>query len=713
MLQFAGTLKRIYSGGDTARARRWVASDYIDRVLFAAPGAPVLFWPGAGAARLVPGLTDSDGYDGVEVFDDHVLLWRGAILKWSARSDFGLWIPLNLTVAAGRAAIESDFTQLASGSSTPPVFLADVAGEFVVGQFVRTISYESDATAILYDYFRVRSAALEAEFAAQSIKRAQVVPAGKTVRVSLGYYSTFLDWPVQSRIRLNGEATRLVVTGRSRNATYSAALASDSAAIPPVGQTMSLPMGRIVTEAQSGDVVSVGPSTALGQDLYEIVGPPSFSLAVRRLGIGDKLSGTIWVEGSEVTFQNWVEVRNDDTVDVPIPAEAAVSVVSSLILEPIGLTGGTAVGTKIPAGAVLETVDANESGEVLNVGSAINGDIYAVVALAEFAYILKRRSIQSIQSVGQAAGTFFLRPEILDEGVVGRYAWCRAGDREIAFVGNKGIYVYAGGQNLRAVCVEHWDTFRDEVDWARADEIVAHHNRRQSEVWFVYPTPTAETKVLIWNYFENSVVVDRYSGDLNGITAIGAVDWELAPTWDSLDVAEKCDGEAKRWYEYVEVPEREYAVFATGGTAGNLTWGEDPEKTYPRMYVHGRVWSRATNDDCEPEAIVSLAETPDFDFGTPEAWKYADTVYLVLTQRSGVPEGAMLEVQVGARDNLNSPIRWSSVQSLSVTEASSAPTKINATVSGRYLRLRFRSATVGANWGISAYHLTARRGGTY
>jgi len=72
-----------------------------------------------------------------------------------------------------------------------------------------------------------------------------------------------------------------------------------------------------------------------------------------------------------------------------------------------------------------------------------------------------------------------------------------------------------------------------------------------------------------------------------------------------------------------------------------------------------------------------------------------------------------LTVTVGARDNLNSPIRWSEPQELSITEAGSGPTKINATVSGRYLRLRFASEAVGANWGITAYHITARRGGTY
>ena len=712
-LQFSGILDSIYSGASTARTARWYAADYIDRVLFATPSVQPLFWPGTGQARPIPGLPDANGYDGVEVFDDHVMLWRGALLKWSGRGDFSNWIPVGVTAAFGTASLESDFTMTPAGSTTAHAYVTGLAGEFVIGQFARIVSYESDLKKIAYDYFRVSDVALESVQRTNAIKRSQSVEAGQTKRIYLGRYDTYVNWTTGARLKVNGAATALKVTARSRNANYAYQTSAASPPIPEIGATLVLPFGSVPTEMFAGDVLSIGPTENPGQDLYRVKQAPSFSVTVERLGIGDRITGQVFSVGSRVSFQNWVEVENTGTSSVIIPPEAEVTVVSSLVLTPLGFTGGTAVGAKIPSGSAVETINANESGEVLNVGAAINGDIYAVVTLAEFAYILKKRSIQSIQSVGQAAGTFFIRPEIVDEGPIGRYSWCRAGDREIAYNGNKGMYLYGGGQNLRAIAQQHWEKFRDEVDWARADEIVAHHNRRDSEVWFTYPTPSGVTKVYIWNYAEDSVVIDRYPDDLNGITALGRVDWELAPTWSSLDPSEKCNGIAKRWYEYVVVAEREYTLVAIGGDAGSVVRGEDPDKTVPRLLVHGRVWSRSSRDDCNPDPIPSSAETPDFDFGDPTVWKYVDTVYVVLNGKENVPSDATLQVTIGARDNLNSPIRWSVPQNLLVSSAGSEPTKVNATVSGRYIRVRFSSESVGANWGVSGYHITARKGGAY
>jgi hypothetical protein len=713
-LQFSGILNDpIYTGASTSRGSRWVAADYIDRVLFAAPSAPVLFWPGAGKARPVPGLTDTNGYDGVEIFDGHVMLWRGPVLKWSAGGDFANWIPVGITAASGRATLESDLVMTPAGSTTGHAFLTDFSGNIVVDQFVRLVSNETDASTILYDYFQVRSVALETEQAASTIKRPQSVPAGGKARIYLGRYDTYVDWTTGARLKIGNEATNLYVTNRSRNAAGYYQTDSASDAIPAVGGPLTLTFDRIPTEFFAGDVVSVGPLDEPGQDLYQIKSAPSYATTLTRLGIGDRVRGSIFDAKSYVSFQNWVEVENTGTTSVSIPAEAAVSVITSVVLEPLGLTGGTDVGKPVPAGAVFETLDANDAGELANVGSTINGDILAVVTLAEFAYILKHKSIQSIQSVGPTNGTFFLRPEILDEGPVGRYAWCRYSDREVAFIGSKGFYIYGGGQNLRQFGLQHWFAFREELDVSRADEIVSHHNRANNEVWFSYPTLAGETKVLVYNYVENSVVVDRYPTDLNGITALGRVDWELAPTWESLSASETCAGTAKRWYEYVDVGEREYTLIGIGGTTGLTNLGESPSTIVPRLLVHGRVWSRFVADDCSPVAIHSFAETPDFDFGDPKIWKYVDTVFLVLSQKDNVPAGVTMQVSVGARDNLNSPIRWSAPQNLSLTAASSAPTKINTTMSGRYLRVRFESNYIGANWGISAYHITARKGGTY
>lgn len=712
--QFSGILTSIYEGADTSRTRRWMAADYVDRVLLAASGEPVLFWPaGAARARLLPGLADTEGYDGVEVFDDHVMLWRRSTLSWSARSDFSLWIPVLVTAAYGRAELESDFTMTAYGSASGHAYLTNLAGEFVVNQFVRVVSYEDSIEQITYDYFRVRSVSSAAVINAFSIKRDQSVAPGETKRIYLGRYDTYVDWTAGARLTINGVSATLRVTNRSRNANYSKLTTAATGAIPAVGGTLALPFDYVPTEMFAGDVLSVGRADEPGLDLYQVKLPPSLLVTTTRLTSEGTVAGVVYAAQTYVSFQNWVEVTNTGTSNVSIPSESAVSVVSSLVLEPLGLTGGTAVGAKLPAGAIVESIDANEAGSVENVGALINGDIFGCVTLGEFCYILKKRSIQSIQSVGQAAGTLFIRPEILDEGPVGRYAWCRSSDREVVFIGSKNIYVYGGGQNLRPIAQQHWFAFSAEVDWSRADEIVAHHNRRQNEVWFSYPATTGDVRVLIYNYIENSVVIDKYTESISGLTALGRVDWELAPTWESLPPSERCNGTAKRWYEYIDVPEREYTIMAVAGDSGTIALGENPDNQYSRLLVHGRVWSRTMHDDCAPTAVPSFVETIDYDFGSPELWKYVDTVYLSLWGRPNVPAGASIEVTIGARDNLLSPIRWGTAQTLPVDAAGSAPTKINSTVSGRYIRLRFSSATVGANWGITGWTITARKGGNY
>jgi hypothetical protein len=717
MLQFQGILSELYTGAGTSRTSRWAAANYIDRVLFATPSAPCLFWPGSGKARLLPGLPNTSGYDGVEVFAGKVLLWRGSTLKWSATNDFSMWIPVAETPASGRALLEEDVVVPAVGALTEQVYLSGASGEVVPGQYVRVVSNEEDARRVMYDYFLVRTVSSAVSQFSTAIKRPQSVSAGKTTKVFLGRYDTHIDWTLGSRLTVNGESTRLRVVACSRNVVAGYSTSGVSGLIPPVGDRFTLSLSTLPSELKTGDVVSVGPQEGPGQDLYQLAGPPSYVLTLTRLDVGDQITGGTWASGTSVSHQNWVEVVNDGTGSVSVPAEAEISVVNSVVLQNLGYTGGTEPGQPMVKGSIIETVEANDSGELDNVGNLINGPIFGVVTLADYAYILKKKSIQSLQAVDAASGSLFVRTEILDEGPVGRYAWCRFSDRSIAFVGAKGFYIYAGGQDLRQLANSIWDTFFDELDKARADEVIGYHNRQLNEVWFVYPTKAGETKVVIYNYDEKSFVIDRYSGSLNGITAVGAVDWELAPTWDSLDTSEKCNGTAKRWYEYIDLGSREYAIMAIAGDWANPDLGEVAGTTVPRLLLHGRVFSRSSRDDCNPEAYTCIAETLEFDFGDPEAFKYVDTVYLSIWSEDGTPLAGGLQVQLGTRDSLGSPVRWTSAAVVEDRQAmtgyqSGRPVQVNLTGSGRLIRLRFLSSAVGAEWAISGYRIVARLGGT-
>ena len=721
-LQFQGEIGQpIYTGANTSRTRRWVATDYVDRVLLTAPGVAPLFWPASGNARPLPGLPTSDGWDGVEVFAGHVVLWRGDTVKWSAQNDFANWVPVGLTASTARGILEDDVVAQSVSSEVGPVILDQFSGALSTGQFARIVSYETDPTRILYDYYQVARFASSAEENAVTINTDQSVEPGEIKKVFLEPYPlNYVDWTENGRLRVDGDATRLKVTGKSRNEFVSIPLGplDTTWVVPEEGGKVKVPLSEFPEQLKVGDYVSVSEDESAGQDIYKVI-EVSSPILLERVGVGTKMQtpGTAIRSGSatgenvaHLVFQPFVEVENLGSEAVLVGRNVDVASLDSAFLTSLNYTGGTTPGVRIPAGSVFETLDANDAGEFENVGSQINGDIYAVVTLGEYAHILKERSLQSVQFVGRGSGTFFVRPEILDEGPVGRYAWCRFGDRSLAFIGHKGFYVYGGGQDLQQFAGQYWNDFLDEFDRSRADEVVAYHRKPDTEVWFAYPTLSGVTKVLVFNYTEDSVVLDEYGAAFDGITALGDVDWELADTWESLSDTEKFNDSAKRYYEYVLEGEREYTVIAVGGATGNSDLGEDTTIEIPRLLLHGRVYSRYTNNDCDASAYECVVETPDFDFGDSVRFKYLDTVYFHMHFPDGAPVDVPLEVYASGRDSLDDAVTYGDPVTLTIA---SGPCKVNVRASGRFIRLKFRSNTADARWSISSYQLIARGGGVY
>lgn len=726
-LQFKGEIgSPIYVGANTTRTSRWYAADYIDRVLLTAPGVPPLFWPAAGDARPMPGLSTSDGWDGVEVFAGHVVLWKDDLVKWSAQNDFANWVPVGITASTARGVLSEDVVAESVGSRVGPVLLDDFSGELTVGQFVRIVSHENDPTRILYDYYQVADYASSAEENATAIAVDQSVEPGDTAKVFLQPYPLdYVEWTEEGRLRVDGEPTRLKVVGASRNVwvTYPLGVLDTTFTVPEEGGKVKVPLQDFPDLLEPGDYVSVSTDTSTGQDIYKVL-EVSNPIVLERVGVGTNMqtpgvairSGAPGDEqGPHLVWQPFIEVENLDSEAVLVANGVEVASLDSAFLTSLNYTGGTTPGARIPAGSVFETLDRNAAGEVRNVGNRINGPIYAIVTLGEYAYILKERSIQSVQYVGPQSGTFYVRPEILDEGPVGRYAWTRLGDRSIAFVGHKGFFAYSGGQDIQVFGNQYWDDFRAEFDRSRADEIVAHHNKPDGEVWFAYPTLSGTTKVLVYNYGEGSVMLDEYGPAYDGITAIGSVEWELADTWESLSNSESYDdndedGDGKRWYEYVLDGEKEYTVLGIGGATGNEDLGEDATIEIPRLLLHGRVYSRYTNDDCTATAYECVVETPDFDFGDSVRFKYLDTVYFSLHFPEGAPESVPLEVYASGRDSLDDAVVYGDPVTLTIA---SGPSKVNVRASGRYIRLKFRSNTADAQWAISSYQLIARPGGVF
>jgi hypothetical protein len=712
--QLVGHITQIFDGATGGRTARWSAANFVDKVLFCNPSvADPQYWPGSGVARPIPGLPrTSGGWDGVSVFAGHVILWHGSTIKHASVDDFALWIPVAATAAVGRALTVEEFIQPVEGADTDWIRLHTVSGTFVKEQFVRVVSNESDPTLVKYDYYVVSDVALSASQHSVGIGVGQLFEAGAT---GVLYTRDFVDWGIGVTLSVDDDPTSLVTLEKSRQVTTNLELADDSSPVPNVGETMTLPLTQFPFDLKTGDVISVGPSAGPGQDLYEVV-TLGLVLVVKRLGVGTSMSntGAIHLAGTKVSFQPWVKVENTGTEDITVVAGATVKITDALKLRNQDLTGSTAPEVPVIANAIVETLDANSAGEILNVGSEINGDVWQVVPLNEYAVIFKHKSIQSMLPVGRDNGVFFIQSEVLEEGLIGRYAWCRIEDTALALWGNKDMYIYRGGKIMEPFGEQHTNEVFKDLDRSRADEIIGFHNEPAREVWFIYPSlETGTSRVFIYNYEEKTSVVDDYESSLNGLTAAGILTWEVAPTWESLPVTEKWNSQNKKWYEFSDGGEKPYVLLGIVGSDANPLYGEQGGTVIPRLLVHGRTYSRTSRDDCNPDPYECLAETPDLDFGDSMSWKYIDTVQIGLTVAEPLPEPLKLEIYVGARANLDSDIKWAGPQVIEVSGNSNPTTKVNIRNSGRLIRLRFRSNQENVQWRISFYRIVGRIGGTF
>lgn len=710
--QFLAELEPIFTGAQAGPANRWTACNFFDKVVFAQSSVQPQYWPKGGPARPLPGLPSAEGWDGVEEFAGHLLLWRDEVIKWSNLNDFTTWIPVSATAVSLRTDTLEDFIQTGPSVPTDWIYVDEDSATFVKGQFVRIDLNENDPTSATYNFYVVSDVASPVGKRASTIAASHSFPAdGETY---YAFTDIYVEWPTGGRILDDGFATRLEIVGTSRDETGFFTSAAISDPVPPVGSTFHITLAENPTSLRVGDVLSVGLSSGIGLDLYEVV-TVAYTLELKRLNIGTQRQALNYrfPIGTFLTFQPFLRATNKGTVATTIAPGSVITIQGAVKLIPQNLTGEIPLGETIPAGSTIASVDANEAGEAANAGGQINGPIFAIAALGEYGVILKERSIQSLQYVGRASGTFFSRPEVLDEGPIARYAWSRISDNRLVLWGHKEIYEYSGGLNLVPIAQEHTQEVFAEMDRSRRDEIVVYHNERDAQVWFVYPVLGVETlKVLVYNYREKTVVIDTYSSALNGISAIGAIDWEVAPAWEDLSDTQLWSGETKKWYEYVDDGEKRYTVVAIGGTPGDPNLGEDATATIPRLLLYGRQFSRAHADNCLPSAYYAYAETQDFDFQDTAAFKYVDTLQLEMEVPRQLERPMKMWVQIGSRSNLDSDIKWSTPVSVEVSGNGTITTKVNIRNSGRYHRVRFFSNAVGAQWRIAGFALIARKGGT-
>jgi hypothetical protein len=364
-------------------------------------------------------------------------------------------------------------------------------------------------------------------------------------------------------------------------------------------------------------------------------------------------------------------------------------------------TGATPPTTTIASGQLVFTLIANEAGEANIIGADMNGPIYRVLAQGDYAYVFKERSIHSVQNVGAQSGTFFIHPEVANEGLLSRTSLLGLGDGRIVFVGHREIYLYTGGPNLTPICQQVSREFYATLDRTRLNEIVMYHNEFKNEIWINFPI-VGGSRVLIWNYFEDTATYDNYDVHFGGISALASVDWSTDPTWDSLDFTPWEDFDPlKAWQDLVLGNLDRITLMATG---------------------NGELFVANTGNNRDGAAYLALSESMDYDFGTPDNWKYVEVVLIGLQVKNPDTMTRKVYVQIGGRASLDQPLgvgiadmtNWTAPLAIDVKgNHSPAPIKVNPGGSGRYIRIRFYSVDADVEWAITSFEIHGRAGALY
>lgn len=381
----------------------------------------------------------------------------------------------------------------------------------------------------------------------------------------------------------------------------------------------------------------------------------------------------------------------------------SVDKVSKVIVATVlNLTGITPAMTVFPSGAIMTTIPANDAGELINSGDRINGPILHVVPMGDSAILFKARSIQMIELTDGPSGRTLFNTHIVvsDEGLLGKYSWCRSTNEIIYFLGNRELYAYSGGLDMQPVATQQTKQMYAELDLANADAIILRHVEANNEIWVVYPVvgqANGPRRILIYNYRWNTCSLDDYDETTDGaVTAVGEWDYQVPIIW-STQSEEWADAEGS-WYD-----------FQTRGSLNRRTvLALNPSGGNPTLNVYGGIFDRAGT------AILSDCQTQDFDFKDNYSFKYINTVFLSLeVLQALVPGPFKLIVQLGARDNLDSPIRWSAPWPVEASGFGGIARQANLRASGRYIRVRFSSQQKGVQWRISSFRILGRMGNSY
>lgn len=469
----------------------------------------------------------------------------------------------------------------------------------------------------------------------------------------------------------------------------------------------SLTTGLVV-----GDVVSIDDLQDPGANIFvidEIVtGNDQTRLVMTKQNMGGELQADSFVYPRGETYlvlQPWVRITNNTGGAIGSLDNSAIVEKYAVKLTSLDLSGRTPTSSSIASGKQVVTLTANEVGETNVAGSDDNGPVWQVVSLGEYAYILRERSIQSMHYVGRESGTFFIRTEVNDAGLIGKNSWVKIGSR-IIYLSHRELYEYRGGPEPLPVARQHTQEMLEDIDRGQADKIFIHHEELNNEIWVVYPSRSqVGNRVFVWNYVEDTCSTDTYDDSFPGFSDVKTLVWEESPSWNGQPINRTWESDyatTNGWDDVIGSSDERRTIMAV---AADQPLNVGP--FVPSLVEYGAMFSR------NGEAYTSKAETHDFDLGDPTSFKYMDSVQVGIDVKNTSTSTRTFKVQVGVRKDLDDTITWSSEQTLDVKGDGNYTTKVNPGGSGRFIRLRFLADSADVEWRVSQFLIVARKGGSY
>jgi hypothetical protein len=735
--------------------RRLASIVFFDKVLFTHETIKPQYWDGEIDATNeertydIPGILGEASFDGVAVFYNHVMLWKGTRLIWSDVADFSLWFPLSRTITSLTLTTTNSFTQVSAGGVVTENIFTDVAPlGLVKGTPMRNVDLPN-STYWLVDYvspFSGQSYKQENFDAGSPVQTIGILPADNKRRlyIAQGEILPALEDSVVHPLSDTGGTDHLKIVDQSPNVSYLLFASYADAALPapqnaqldltlvtwPANTLQSVKLPSAALKQMSvGDIVSIDITVSTGRELFEVefIDYGNGQVDLRR-GAPDPVTGVNEISGRApwdqsigsgtdsivITLQRWIEVENVSGIPVTVPKGDSLVEQYYIKLQAVGSTGEAEVGEVFPTGTELLTVDANESGEIQNVDPQVAGEIYNFVQIGEMGYILKERSIQSVQYVGLSQGVFYIRAEITEDGLLGRNAFTKLNDDSIAMLGNRDLYIYKGGRDQVPVAREYTIQLFKELDYDARHEVSMHHDELSREIWIVYPTiidGVRKKKVFIYNYEDRSCTLDDYSSNEVALTAMAYAKPFQLVTWN--DLVGDWTQQTVSWRDLnsLGIDKRLLiGAFQADNSGGKIPNGCELLERETDLYF------LATNTLTRfGTTYTAEFEIADIDFRESRRFKYLDEIYFTFDFEEFVPKERPLVMQVsaGARSQSDGSFIWTPYQRLEVSGDGSVVTKCNLRAGGRYLRLRIKSDEPSVFWQIAQIELFARMGGYY